>query len=643
MRSFLRLLRSMRFAIAILTVVAMASMIGSVLEQGQATVVYIDRYGELWARIFHMARLDDVYHAWWFFVLLAFLAASTALCLIQNTPGMLKEMRGYRENKSLESLRRCSHRYETGFSVPAAALRNQLGTFLRQNRFRFKTKELGNGAYIMAAHVGSLRRVGYLLVHAAIVVICVGGLIDGNAGLGLRLFAGTLKVETRDIPANQVPEQSRLESNAGSYRASMSLVEGDTQDAAYLSLGDGYLLQELPFAVHLKQFRVEHYSNGQPKDFASDIDIIDGAQRIPVTLKVNRPYTHKGVTLYQSGFADGGTQVHMLARSLGKAAIPVALEGKVGAQSALLIGGQPVIVEFTDFRPSNVIAISAEAQDASTVWFRQAGVGERMRDVGGSVAFKLRDSSGQADDWIVYMKPFEIDGAYFLVMGKRKALSEAWRYVRLPLDDRGSVQAYGRLAANLNNDAARRSVAMEIGARVHDAALSGALENTTLTLLSHFAAEGMGGMSRLIQESVPAAEQTSAAALYMELLENAATLMLEMDGKAPGAARLARGSLRAYSDTVEAEIPFIFQVDSVDPINASGLQLTRAPGALLVYLGCALLALGVCAMYFIHERRLWIRVSQDNRQLLMAYTANRISPMLSAEFETYRTAVSKLL
>ncbi len=645
MKSFLNLLRSMRFAIAILTVVAIASMIGSVLEQGRPAVVYIDRYGEFWATLIQMVGLNDIYHAWWFSTLLAFMAISTGLCLIQNTPGMLREMRSYRENKSIAGLRNSPHRDEIQFSTSPGELHCKLGVFLRQSRFRFKTVELEDGAYMVAARTGSLRRLGYLFVHGAIVIICVGGLIDGNIGLRLQLFTGALQTETRDMPADQVPTQSRLEPDSGSYRASLSLSEGTTHDSAYLLFNDGYLVQELPFAIHLKQFRVEHYANGQPKDFASDIEIIDGAQRIPVTLQVNHPYSYKGVTLYQSGFADGGTKVRMNVQRLDSAATPTAFQGEVGDNSALLLNGQPVTIEFTDFRPTNVIEFAADPDSAAATWFKQASAGQEMADVGPSVAFRLRDAAGQAEDWNVYMNPFEFDQAPYLVIGKRETASGTWQYVRLPLDNENSVLAYRRFAANLSNDAARKEAAAAIGTEAHNPLLAGALENTALTLLTTFAEAGTSGMLRLIQESVPASEQAAAAQLYMELLERAATLLLGVDPATGNLSQLpsARSSLQAYSDTLAADIPFAFQLTGFDQVNASGLQLARAPGALLVYAGCTLLALGVCAMYFIRERRLWVLVTPRTNQVLMAYAANRTTPTLSAEFDIYRRAVSKLV
>src|SRR5471032_1326768 len=203
MKTLLNLLRSMRFAIAILTVVAVAATIGSVLEQSQPPAVYISHYGEFWASFYTLSGLTDVYHAPWFFLLLAFMATSTALCLWQNTPAMIRDMRSYREQKSLASLRRLEH--SATFALPAAdaRLQRRLAGYLQAQGFRFKQTD--NGGPLLAARSGSLRRLGYLLVHGAMVLICVGGLIDGNVGLRLRLWSGALQLEKRELAPDQVP------------------------------------------------------------------------------------------------------------------------------------------------------------------------------------------------------------------------------------------------------------------------------------------------------------------------------------------------------------------------------------------------------------------------------------------------------
>jgi len=84
----------MRFAIGLLTILAIASVIGTVLQQNQPYPNYVIEFGQFWFTVFEWLGLFDVYHSAWFLILLAFLVLSTSLCIWRNTPGFLKEMRG---------------------------------------------------------------------------------------------------------------------------------------------------------------------------------------------------------------------------------------------------------------------------------------------------------------------------------------------------------------------------------------------------------------------------------------------------------------------------------------------------------------------------------------------------------------------
>ena len=78
-----------------------------------------------------------------------------------------------------------------------------------------------------------------------------------------------------DIPLKEIPSSSRLSESNFSYRAQMLLAEGEKQEVAVLRAKEGYLIQELPFSVALKDFRIKHYSTGQPKSFESDLLVED--------------------------------------------------------------------------------------------------------------------------------------------------------------------------------------------------------------------------------------------------------------------------------------------------------------------------------------------------------------------------------
>jgi cytochrome c biogenesis protein len=97
-RALLELLSSMRFAIALLTVICIASVIGTVLKQQEPVGNYINQFGPFWAELFMAIRLNTVYSAWWFLLILAFLVVSTSLCIARNAPKILVDLKAYKEN-----------------------------------------------------------------------------------------------------------------------------------------------------------------------------------------------------------------------------------------------------------------------------------------------------------------------------------------------------------------------------------------------------------------------------------------------------------------------------------------------------------------------------------------------------------------
>jgi cytochrome c biogenesis protein len=55
-------------------------------------------------------------------------------------------------------------------------------------------------------------------------------------------------------------------------------------------------------------------------------------------------------------------------------------------------------------------------------------------------------------------------------------------------------------------------------------------------------------------------------------------------------------------------------------------QVARAPGKTIVYIGCLLLTIGIFAMLYVRERRLWVWLSpneQGGSQASMALSSNR--------------------
>ena len=82
----IELMSSMRFAIAMLAMIAIAAVIGTVMKQSEATSNYINQFGPFWFEVFDKAGLYAVYSSWWFMLLMTLLVSSTSLCIARNAP-----------------------------------------------------------------------------------------------------------------------------------------------------------------------------------------------------------------------------------------------------------------------------------------------------------------------------------------------------------------------------------------------------------------------------------------------------------------------------------------------------------------------------------------------------------------------------
>ncbi|MFM8759831.1 MAG: cytochrome c biogenesis protein ResB, partial [Methylophilaceae bacterium] len=304
-----------------------------------------------WFDFFKMLGMYDIYHSAWFLLILLFLVTSTSLCVYRQTPQILKDMRQYREHLNEKSLRQFTHQKSLAYSISSAQAQAKLSDVLQQHDYRWRQETHADGSVMLAAKTGNYQKLGYIFTHVAIIIICIGGLMDGNVPLKIQELLGDKVVETRDIPVSQVSEKSKLSVRNLSFRANLTLPEGSRADVAFERVRDGYMVQQLPFTLALEDFRIEHYPTGQPKSFESDLVIMDPELKQPLkqTIKVNHPLTYKGITIYQSDFQDGGTDLQLNAWDLtGARNQPVKLAGKIFQQTQVGEGQGALQIEFDD-------------------------------------------------------------------------------------------------------------------------------------------------------------------------------------------------------------------------------------------------------------------------------------------------------
>ncbi|MFN3543343.1 MAG: cytochrome c biogenesis protein ResB [Thiobacillus sp.] len=659
-KALFELLSSMRFAISLLSILAIASIIGTVLKQAEPYNNYLIQFGPFWFDVFEKLGLYDVYHAGWFLVILTFLVVSTSVCIWRNAPNFAREMKSFREHVSEQSLAAFKHKYEAATTLAPDALAASAQRYLEGQGYRVKQVAREDGV-LLAAKAGSWNRLGYFLAHAAIVIICLGGLMDGNLMFKAQQLLGTKKIETRDIPQSQVPEISRLAPNNLSFRGSVQIPEGSSADVAFLNVGEGYLVQELPFVVALKQFRIEHYPTGQPKSFESDVELFDhaGNKLREATIKVNHPLIHDGIAIYQASFGDGGTRLNMRGWNLfATSASSFDVEGAVHQKTTLTSSSGDYTLEFVDFRPFNVENLGGEIESPrdtmSVLGGSPVSDNRHLRNVGPSFQYKLRDARGQAREFSNYMLPLELDGRWFLMSGVRESPNESFRYLRLPLDANGSLDTFMRLRGALLNPALRDEIAARFARKAlppdaWETEMENRLKASAAQVLAMFADGGFQTLGRFIDERAPKAEAEQMAATYLRILELTAFEALQIANRQAGlppadtdeaTSWLVRDTLNSMSDVFVYGAPVYLQLVSFDEVKASGLQLTRSPGQNIVYLGSLLLTLGIFFMLYVRERRVWLRIKPGNALLAMSSAKHTID--FEKEFAQHSQALDTL-
>ncbi|OYU28912.1 MAG: cytochrome C biogenesis protein ResB [Burkholderiales bacterium PBB2] len=678
-QAVMELLSSMRFAISLLTIICIASVIGTVLKQNEPAGNYVNQFGPFWAEVFATLKLHSVYSAWWFLLILAFLVTSTSLCIARNTPKILTDLKSFKENIREQSLKAFHHKAEGVLNEKPEAAAHRLGQLLATGGWKVKlqSRDTPQGpGWMIAAKTGAANKLGYIAAHSAIVLVCVGGLLDGDLMVRAQMWFGGKAIYNGGGLIADVPEQHRLSERNPAFRGNLMVAENTASRTAILSQSDGILLQELPFSVELKKFIVEYYSTGMPKLFASDIVIHDHASgaKQEARVEVNHPASYKGIEIYQSSFDDGGSTVKLQAVPMSAATVPFEVEGVIGSSTELSNGKDKMRLEFTGLRVINVenmAGSTGQAVDVRKVDLRSAidqrmGAGHKtsetkeLRNVGPSVSYKLRDAAGQAREYNNYMVPVDAgDGVPVFLLGMRENPGEPYRYLRPPADENGELTGFIRLRAALDDAALRERAVQRYALKAVDPKrpdLSRQLADSAARALGLFAGlekvkgqqvSGLQALSDFLESNVPEPERARAGEMFVRILNGA---LLELDKVAREQAKakplpedkiqgFMSQSVLALSDAPFYPAPMTFLLKDFQQVQASVFQVARAPGKNVVYLGCFFLILGVFAMLYVRERRLWVWLSAkgEGAHAQMALSANRQTLDLDREFDQLAT------
>nr|WP_239028941.1 cytochrome c biogenesis protein ResB [Pseudonocardia acidicola] len=287
LRNTWRGLTSMRTALVLLFLLALAALPGALLPQRSLNQQLVDQYFTDYPRLapwLDKLGFFDVFAAPWFAAIYLLLMISLIGCLLPRTIEYARGMRAA-PVATPRNLSRLPHHAEATVDMPAEEFLDRVRTRLgARRRFGWRTAEAteASGARTISAERGYLRETGNLVFHLSLV-----GLLIGFAAGKLYGYEGQVIVLTG---GGQFCNSSIL--GYDSFRPGLRV--------------DGTQLE--PFCVKVNDFEADYLPNGQPLSYKSDIGYQSAADLAagrttwtPYPLSVNHPLRLDGSRVYLLG------------------------------------------------------------------------------------------------------------------------------------------------------------------------------------------------------------------------------------------------------------------------------------------------------------------------------------------------------
>ncbi|BBP44667.1 cytochrome c biogenesis protein [Thiosulfatimonas sediminis] len=640
---FMNFLGSMNLAVTLLVMLSIASVIGTVLQQNQSFQDYILKFGPFWTEVFNSLGLFQVYGAAWFILVLVFLLISTSVCVSRNGPGFLKDMKQFSEKLSQTAIKHQTNNKQFTTEISLDDQQKVAQIVLEKQGYKTKIHQREDGSVTVAGLKGRWNRLGYIFTHVSIIVICIGALLDSNLLLKYRELTGSLIPETRTVSLDQIPKSAWVGEENISFRGTVNIGENQKSDVLFLPYENGFLVQQLPFTIVNKDFRIQYYDTGMPKTYESDLELYLPGQDEPIrkTIEVNKPLYFENYAIYQSSFGDGGTELKLKIHPLlAPAVAPLELDTAVNKVEPLKTPIGKFRLEIDDFRNFNMVPMSDE---------EKAETGRKFHNNGPSITFKVRNEQGKAWEYENYVMANKQEGRYFFMTGMRESAADQFRYLFIPADAKRSKARFFKFLALLNNpQRVSRSFQEQYPfSEGMDQRTYGLQLRLVEQLMTVFRRSGFSGITDFINTQVPEAErervsdyyfgQTTFAlqSAYMGLLRDEGVVQSIQDEISDFDKTWFEDALTVISSLSKYGPPMYFEIDSFKQIQATGLQITKSPGKDIVYLGSAMLIIGVFFMFYVRQRRFWVNIKPEAERLELTLAAkdNKNLPETKTEFD----------
>ncbi|HYA42108.1 MAG TPA: cytochrome c biogenesis protein ResB [Syntrophobacteraceae bacterium] len=265
-------LASLKLTLVLFFVLAGASLIGTLLPQGVNLSELKDHFSPSTASLINLLGLNNLYHSIWFRVLLLALCANLATCTMDRLPKTIRLLRSFESPFDSQKLSRFSLTASISARLPFEQTQSVVEKAVSEAFGRIcpigPEQAGGKGPFCAVSETGRWSRLMVYLVHLSVLIVLLGALAGSFLG----------------------------------FRGYMNLIEGQSSNEV-MPAAEDEPLRELPFALRCDKFEVSFYDTGAPKEFKSELSIIEnGMEVLKRSIFVNNPLTYEGITFYQASY-----------------------------------------------------------------------------------------------------------------------------------------------------------------------------------------------------------------------------------------------------------------------------------------------------------------------------------------------------
>lgn len=278
-RELIPLLADLRLAIVLLLVIALFSISGTLIEQGQSLEFYKANYPEhpalfgfLTWKVLLTLGLDHVYRTWWFLSLLILFGSSLTACTFQR---QLPALRWFSRTWNFYTQPRQFHKFALSAEFKQGTMED-VTPLLEQRRYQIFRQ--GSSLY---AHKGLMGRIGPIVVHVGMLVILAGAIWGSLTG----------------------------------FTAQEMVPSGSTFQIKNITDAGPLAAPQVPkdWAVKVNRFWIDYTPDGNIDQFYSEMSVLnnEGNEVKYKTIHVNEPLRYRGVTLYQADWGIAAIRVKL--------------------------------------------------------------------------------------------------------------------------------------------------------------------------------------------------------------------------------------------------------------------------------------------------------------------------------------------